>query len=146
MIASRRTLGLARVLLVQDDVATRLTLQTLLQAGGYCVEVAASAAEAVEKMDTRQYTLVLSDLGLEYPEAGLKVLAHAQTKDYFPATSLIRTYRDSRRPGGAQDPGSLNLSMVVETIGLAALLAKVADLIGLRALRRSTRQLRESLA
>src|SRR5262245_9608744 len=101
MIASRtsdspdRTLELARVLLVEDDVAARLTLQTLLRAGGYCVEVAASAAEAVEKMDTRQYTLVLSDLGLESPEAGLKVLAHARMKEYRPATSLIRAYLDT---------------------------------------------------
>ena len=141
MIASRRTLELARVLLVQEDVATRLTLQTLLQAGGYCVEVAASAAEAVEKMDTGQYTLVLSDLGLESPEAGLKVLAHSRMKDYQPATSLIRTYHDSRIPGS-----SLDLRMLVETKGLAALLSTVADLIGLRAMRRSTRQLRQSLA
>ena len=37
----------AQVLLVDDDVASRLTLQTLLRAGGYNVDVASSAAEAI---------------------------------------------------------------------------------------------------
>ena len=36
---------LARVLLVDDDPASRLTLQTVLKAGGYRVDAAASAAE-----------------------------------------------------------------------------------------------------
>ena len=39
-------LELARVLLVDDDPTSRLTLQTVLQAGGYHVDAAASAAEA----------------------------------------------------------------------------------------------------
>jgi PleD family two-component response regulator len=40
-------LALARVLLVDDNTAARLTLQTVLEAGGYRVDSAASAAEAV---------------------------------------------------------------------------------------------------
>ena len=38
---------LARVLLVDDDPASRLTLKTVLEAGGYNVDSAASAAEAL---------------------------------------------------------------------------------------------------
>ena len=38
---------LARVLLVDDDPTSRLTLKTVLEAGGYAVDAAASAAEAV---------------------------------------------------------------------------------------------------
>ena len=41
-----RALDLAPVLLVDDDVASRLTLQTVLRAAGYSVDVASSAAEA----------------------------------------------------------------------------------------------------
>ena len=48
---------LARVLLVDDDVASRLTLKTVLEAGGYAVDSAASAAEAVDKLDEQQYAL-----------------------------------------------------------------------------------------
>ena len=81
----------ARVLLVDDDLASRLTLKTVLEAGGYNVDSAASAAEAVSKLNEGQYELVLSDLQMESPEAGLKVLAHARMMDYKPAMALITT-------------------------------------------------------
>ncbi len=70
-----RELELARVLLVDDDLTSRLTLKAVLEAGGYFVDSAASASEAVGKLDERQYELVLSDLQMESPQAGLKVLA-----------------------------------------------------------------------
>src|SRR6202140_1492156 len=88
-------LELARVLLVDADPTSRLTLQTVLQAGGYHVDAAASAAEAVGKLDEQEYELVLSDLQMESPEAGLKVLAHARMMDYKPATAIVTTYQDA---------------------------------------------------
>src|ERR1700720_3073784 len=87
---------LARVLLVDGDPASRLTLKTVLEAGGYKVSVAATAAEAVGKLDEDEYELVLSDLQMESPEAGLKVLSHARMKDYKPATALLTTYQNAR--------------------------------------------------
>ena len=59
---------IARVLLVHDDPAARLTLQTVLEASGYRVDSAASAAEAVAKLDDQEYELVLSDLQMESPD------------------------------------------------------------------------------
>src|SRR5436309_11572234 len=93
---------LARVLLVDDDPTARLTLKTVLEAGGYSVDSAASAAEAVGKLDEGQYELVLSDLQMESPEAGLKVIAHARIMDYKPATALITTYQNHRHTSGEQ--------------------------------------------
>src|SRR5713226_608681 len=90
-----RALDLAPVLLVDDDMASRLTLQTLLRAGGYSVDVASSAAEAIEKLDSSQYVLVLTDLGIKSPEEGLKVLAYARLKDYRPATAMVKAYHGS---------------------------------------------------
>src|SRR5512138_2005874 len=84
---------LAKVLLVDDDPASRLTLKTVLEMSGYAVDCAASAAEAVGKMDEREYELVLSDMQMESPEAGLKVLAHARLMDYKPATALVTSQR-----------------------------------------------------
>ena len=66
---------LARVLLVDDDLTARLTLKTVLEAGGYNVDAAASAAEAVGKLDEHEYELVLSDLQMESPDSGLCVSA-----------------------------------------------------------------------
>src|SRR5271165_4472667 len=93
-------LELARVLLVDDDPASRLTLQTVLQAGGYRVDSAASAAEAVGKLDEQEYELVLSDLQMESPEAGLKVIAHARMMDYKPATAIVTTYQNAKPHSG----------------------------------------------
>ena len=94
---------LARVLLVDDDPAPvhsqNGTGSRRLQRGA-----AASAAEAVGKLDEGEYELVLSDLQMESPEAGLKVLAHARMMDYKPATALLTTYQDSHpeRPPPAE--------------------------------------------
>jgi len=128
---------LARVLLVDDDLASRLTLKTVLEASGYNVDSAASAAEAVGKLNEGQYELVLSDLQMESPEAGLKVLAHARMMDYKPAMALITTYQDTK-PSLAQRRNS----MLIKPEDIPGLLGKVADLIAERATRRLDRQLR----
>ena|ERR1700681_958730 len=128
---------LARVLLVDDDPTSRLTLKTVLEAGGYNVDAAASAAEAVGKLDEGEYELVLSDLQMESPEAGLKVIAHARMMDYKPATALITTYQNAR-PAPARHKNSL----LIKPEAIPELLSKVADLIGQRAMRRVERELR----
>ena len=132
----RRNLELARVLLVDDELASRLTLQTLLEAGGYSVDVAASAAEALGKLDEQEYQLVLSDLRREAPETGPKLLAYARAKAYRPATALVTAYQDSRSCMQVEQELSIQAEDVVN------LLSKVAYLIGLRATRRSGRALR----
>ena len=129
---------MARVLLVDDDPASRLTLKTVLEAGGYNVDSAASAAEALDKLDEGKYALVLSDLQMESPHAGLKVLAHARMMDYKPATAIITTYQNSK-PSPTTRRSS---SMLITPENVPELLGKVADLIGVRASRRLERQLR----
>ena len=129
---------LARVLVVDDDPTARLTLKTVLEAGGYKVNVAASAAEAVGKLDEGEFELVLSDLQMESPEAGLKVLAHARMMDYKPATALITAYQDSRPEPTARQ----QRSMLISPEDVPGLLGKVADLLAERASRRLRRELR----
>lgn len=126
---------LARVLLADDDPASRLTLQTVLEASGYRVDSAASAAEAVGKMDEAEYELVLSDLHMESPESGLKVLAHARMMEYKPATALITTYQQRRK----RDTGR---RVLIEPEGVPELLSQVATLISQRATRRIEREMR----
>ena len=128
---------LARVLLVDDDPTARLTLKTVLEAGGYNVDAAASAAEAVGKLDEGEYELVLSDLQMESPEAGLKVIAHARMMDYKPATALVTSYQDGR-PGLDRQASSL----LINPQDIPELLDKVAGLIGVRATRRLQRELK----
>jgi CheY-like chemotaxis protein len=131
-VKAGRTLDLARVLLVHGELAPRLALRTILQAGGYQVDVAATPAEALTKLDEHQYELVLSDGRFGSSEEGRNVLAYARVKSYQPATALI-TSPDAeslrRSPRGLQH-------ISVYTENLPALLASVAELIGLRAIRR----------
>lgn len=132
----RLNMEIARVLLVDDDLASRLTLQTVLEAGGYRVDAAASAAEAVGKLEEQEYELVLSDLQLESPEAGLKVIAHARMMDYKPATALVKAYQNERTHKKGR--------MLIKPEDIPGLLSKVANLISERATRRIERELRTS--
>lgn len=134
---------LARVLLVDDDPTSRLTLQTVLEASGYHVDSAASAAEAVGKLDEQEYQLVLSDLQMESPQAGLKVLAHARMMDYKPATALVTTYQKSEPVHGHSKPNKKS-RLLITPEDVPGLLAKVANLISERAARRLERELRHA--
>jgi len=128
---------MAKVLLVDDDPASRLTLQTLLRAGGYGVDTAASAAEAIVKMDAKEYALILSDLHMESFESGLRVMAHARALDYRPATAIISTWQqdhtESVKFGG---------TMLIEPENIPELLEEVAGMISERATRRMSRSMR----
>jgi DNA-binding NtrC family response regulator len=137
----RRNLDLARVLLVDDELASRLTLQTLLEAGGYAVDVAACASEALHKLDEQEYELVLSDLRREPVEAGPKLLAYARVRPYRPATALVTAYQDSK---AVMDPAWDAHEVSVQTEDVANLLGKVANLIGVRATRRAERAVRQT--
>ena len=128
---------MARVLLADKNPTSRLTLQTVLEAGGYRVDSAATAAEAVGLMDEKEYALVLTDLAMESPEAGLKVLAHARLKEYQPATALVTAWRNE-----AEAPGIPDSEMLVEPQGVPELLGDVANLISRRASRLVARRLR----
>ena len=128
----RRALDLARVLLVHGELAPRLALQTILQAGGYAVDVAASPSEAFAKLDERQYELVLSDAEFG-SRHGRNVLAYARVKPYHPATAVVTSSEPSltkRRTKPFQQQFS------IYTENLPNLLSEVAELIGVRATRR----------
>jgi CheY-like chemotaxis protein len=122
---------LARVLLADSDLASRLTLKTLLLKAGYAVEGAASAAEAMSRLDANEFELVLANLRAESMDAGPALLSFARQKVYRPATALITT--DMTGPFTWRDADSI-VSVTNEDI--SNFLAHVAELIGNRADRR----------
>jgi CheY-like chemotaxis protein len=123
-------LELARILVVHGELAPRLALKTILQAGGYAVDVAATPAEALAMMDEGRYELVLSDPLYGSGNEGDNVLAYARVKEYEPATALILS-DDILVEGAGQD-----FRVSVHTENVAALLATAAELIGRRASRK----------
>jgi len=91
------------------------------------VDVAASPAEALSKLDEGRYELVLSDTNVP-----LNILAYAKVKYYRPATAQVTSYEPSRKRRPA--PGRHEFSIYTEN--LPNLLEEVAELIGIRASRR----------
>ncbi|MBY0505390.1 MAG: response regulator [Bryobacteraceae bacterium] len=137
-IARKQGLDLARVLIADDHPASRLTLQTVLEAGGYQVDTAATAAEAVGKLDTDEYALVLTEMSMETPNSGLKVLAHARMMDYKPATAVLKTDLNADR--------RQTTDFLVAPENLPEFFAQVAALISDRATRLVNRQARHAVA
>lgn len=134
--ARRNSLELARVLVADDHPASRLTLQTVLEAGGYQVDTAATAAEAVGKLDADEYALVLTEMAMETPNSGLKVIAHAKMMDYKPATAVLKTDRNSSGD---------RRHFLVAPENLPEFFAQVASLISARATRLVNRQARHAV-
>ncbi len=124
----------ARVLLVEGDVTARLTLKAVLEASGYSVDGAASAPEALDKLERDEYALVLCDLH-NSPDECRRVINHARAQDYKPATAFLRTSGgQSRRPKSGR--------LLIETEEVPALLTKIADLLADRAAGRERRIMR----
>ena len=128
----------AKVLLADSDLASRLTLKSLLGKAGYAVEGAASAAEAISMLDAHQFQLVLADLRTESENAGPSLLSYARQKEYRPATALIASDMSELEFGkNAKPQADAVVSMSNENVSY--LLANVAELISLRADRRMRR-------
>lgn len=136
--------GVARVLLADNDLASRLTLKTILITAGYVVDGAATASEAVARLEDREYQLVLADLSSDSPDAGANLLAYARQKEYRPATALISS-RISRMESctASEDTPESVVSITDENV--SHLLERVADLISHRADRRSLRSMRQAV-
>ena len=101
-----------RILIVDDDRALRFVLSELLSDAGHTVDQAADGREALRRLDTGAFDIVLLDIGL--PDmSGLDVLTHARsvssppivvmmTADDTPETLLAavrqQAYRYLRKP------------------------------------------------
>jgi CheY-like chemotaxis protein len=128
----------AKVLLADSDLASRLTLKSLLGKAGYAVAGAASAAEAISKLDSGEYQLVLADLRTESEDAGPSLLSYARQKKYRPATALISSDMSELESESQPAPGSERV-VRMSNEDVSNLLANVAELISLRADRRMRR-------
>jgi PAS domain S-box-containing protein len=62
--AARSSISSVRILLVEDHMDTRLSIQRLLEIAGHKVTPAASAHQALELASANKFDLVVSDLGL----------------------------------------------------------------------------------
>lgn len=67
-------LGRKRILVVDDQHAIRVTLTPILRKYGFTVTLAATVAQALNEIETREFDLLLCDLNLERENDGLDVV------------------------------------------------------------------------
>ena len=75
-----------KILLVEDDPALQLTLQTGLEVEGYSVDAASTTGEAMERLSGTAYPIIISDIYID-ERTGLDVLDAAKKTD--PACAVI---------------------------------------------------------
>ena len=80
-----------RVLIVDDEKALLLALKGLLSKEGYQIETAGSGEEAVQRIETGNFHLVITDLSMQ-GMSGLQVLEHAKRVDPDLAVVMITAY------------------------------------------------------
>jgi CheY-like chemotaxis protein len=139
-----------RILLVDDDLAVLLTLKAVLELHGFEVETAGSSAEAIARMTSGVYQMVISDLRMETEEAGLEVLRTAHRQAYDPATALLTAYPpsgdywekrvgDGKHREGEDWSGDNSDSLLIKPLGTGDLLRQLEALL----VRHADRQFRQ---
>ncbi len=144
-----------RILVVDDDLAVQLTLKAVLELHGFEVETAGSSAEALARMESGVYQMVISDLRMETEEAGLEVIRAARRQAYDPATALLTAYppsgqhwrgdyqngahRNGESRNGEDWTAENSDSLLIKPLGTGDLLRQVEALL----IRHADKQFRE---
>src|SRR5712691_3149913 len=103
-----------RVLIVDDEKAMLLALKGLLGKEGYQVETAASGEEALRRIETGSFHVVITDLSMD-GTSGMQVLEHARAVDPDLAVIMITAH------------GSEKLAVQAMKLGAADYLPKPFD-------------------
>lgn len=114
-----------RILLVDDDATVLLTLKAVLELNQFDVQTAGSAADAIKKLATGVYDMVITDARMETDDAGFHVIRAARQQAYNPATALLTAYPPRNvdwQNNGAQ-------SLLVKPIGTQDLLRQIEALL-----------------
>ena len=114
-----------KILLVDDDAAVLLTLKAVLELNHFDVQTAGSAAEAIKKLATGVYDMVITDSRMETDDAGFHVIRAATQQAYRPATALLTAYPPRNmdwQNNGVQ-------SLLVKPIGTQDLLRQIEALL-----------------
>ncbi len=114
-----------RILLVDDDATVLLTLKAVLELNHFDVQTAGSAADAIKKLASGVYDMVITDSRMETDDAGFHVIRAARQQAYHPATALLTAYPPRNldwQSNGVQ-------SLLVKPIGTQDLLRQIEALL-----------------
>jgi len=97
----------------------------VLELNQFDVQTAASAAEAVQKLGTGTYEMVITDSRMETDDAGFHVIRAARQQNYNPATALLTAYP----PRNVDWKNDAVQSVLVKPIGTQDLLRQIEALL-----------------
>jgi DNA-binding response OmpR family regulator len=112
-----------RILLVDDDTAVLLTLKAVLEMNHFEVDTAGSTTEAVKKLQSCVYHMVITDARMDSETAGLEVIRAARKQSYNPAVALLTAYPP---PDGDWHEAQ---TLLVKPIGTQDLLRQIEALL-----------------
>jgi DNA-binding response OmpR family regulator len=81
-----------RILLADDELAILLTLKAILEIHGFEVDTAASAEEAIAKLQADSYHMVITDMKMEHEKSGYDVIRAAKKTAYDPAVAILTAF------------------------------------------------------
>ncbi len=114
-----------RILLVDDDIAVLLTLKAVLEMHDFEVQTAGSVPEAVQKLQSGSYHMVITDMRMETETAGWQVVQAARAQEYRTATAILTAYPPP--DSNWQDKGAQ--SLLVKPIGTKDLVRQIEALL-----------------
>jgi DNA-binding response OmpR family regulator len=117
----------ARILVVDDEDAIRLTLDTMLRRRGYAVTTAGNGAEALTLIEQQPFDLLLLDLmmpGL----SGLDVARHARAQQ--PTAAILILTGSSSIGEGADMRELAEFTYLLKTASPQEVLDRVAAAVG----------------
>ncbi len=114
-----------RILLVDDELAILLTLKAILEMHGFEVETAASTKEAVQKLDSNVYHMVITDMRMEKDTSGYDIIRAAKKQTYNPATAILTAFPTLGTDWKSQGAASL----LVKPVGTEDLLRQIEALL-----------------
>jgi DNA-binding NtrC family response regulator len=85
---------MTRVLIVDDEEDVREAVRRRLERQGMTVDTAESAAQGIEKIQQASppYDVIVTDMSMEDPEAGILILQAAFGKDVFSEVIVMTAY------------------------------------------------------
>lgn len=85
---------MCRILVVDDEEEVREAVQRRLEREGYKVDVAPNSDEGIDKMQhaERAYDIVITDMSMEDPDSGIRILEGAMARDVFTEVIVLTAY------------------------------------------------------
>ncbi len=141
-VAEPSPLSTGAILIIDDEIEIRESLQTLLEMEGYHVETAASAQQGLTSIGEHAFDLVLLDLALP-DRNGLELLSELRSYDPQLSIIMITAYGTVENAVRAMQSGAVNF--VQKPWDNEKLLADVRAVVGRRRTEEENIQLKRAL-